>query len=484
MENRVIIAGGGPTGLMLACELRLAGVEAVVVEPRTEVGQDAQGMAVHGRTLEIFRHRGLTDRIRPEDIYAWPLTPFAFFWLDLSPVGEDDHTYAFPQWRTERLLRERAAELGADLRLGSSVTGYVQDDEGVTVSLVSADGAAEELRGGYLVGCDGAGSLVRRLAGIDFEASGLGYYGVLGDVTVADGVVPEFQTGLFAAGMFGALPLKPGMLRLMTIEFETDGPPEEVPVTTDELLGAILRVTGTEPKIGEVEWLSRFGGGTRLASRYRDRRVLLAGDAAHVLYISGTQGLNAGIHDAVNLAWKLAARIQGRAPDGLLDTYEQERRPLGEQFCTHAAAQTALMHPLDRIGPLRGLVGELIGIESVNKYLLEVTTLTRYPLPGSEAHPLIGAVVPNVPLSGPRAPRDVASGLHDARGLLLDLSGGKADASLWEGLVPSVEADPVPELDAAVLLIRPDGHVAFADPTGTDTDGLRAALSTWFGAPA
>ncbi|QXJ23887.1 FAD-dependent monooxygenase [Actinomadura graeca] len=491
MEDRVVIAGGGPAGLMLACELGLLGVDAVVLERDPEPDENSQGMAVHGRSLEVFKQRGLADRIRKEDIWAWPRTPFAFFWLDLDGVGEEDHTYAFPQWRTERLLEDRARELGVDIRRGHELVGFEQDATGVTVETRSAAGP-DRLRGAFLVGCDGADSRVRRLAGIEFETAGLGYHGVLGDVVLSDGPPPEFTTGLFQQGMFGALPLQPGELRLMTIEFGAEGPGPGTPVTAEELRASIRRVTGTDPEVEGVRWLARFGGTTRHARRYREGRVLLAGDAAHVLYISGTQGLNAGIQDAVNLGWKLAAEIQGRAPDGLLDTYHGERHPVGERICSHARAQMALMHPFDRVTPLRGLVAELLEIGAVNRFLLELPSATGYPLPVAEGtegepHPLLGRPVPDVPLDTGGGPAGTAEALHAGRGVLLDLSGGAADlgeAAAWAGRVDIVTAKPVPELDAAVLLVRPDGHVAYADRTGGDGKGLRWALATWFGEPA
>ncbi|MUN39452.1 FAD-dependent monooxygenase [Actinomadura litoris] len=489
-EDRVVIAGGGPTGLMLACELGLAGVEAVVVERDPEQDEDSQGMAVHGRSLEVFKRRGLADRIREEDIWAWPRTPFAFFWLDLGDLGEQDYTYAFPQWRTERLLEERARELGVDIRRGHELVGFEQDAAGVTVETRSAEGS-DRLRGAFLVGCDGADSKVRDLAGIEFESSGLAYHGVLGDVVLSDGPQPEFTTGLFQRGMFGALPLQPGELRLMTIEFGARAPDRGTPVTAEELRASIGRVTGTDPEVEGVRWLSRFGGTTRHARRYREGRVLLAGDAAHVLYISGTQGLNAGIQDAVNLGWKLAAEVQGWAPDGLLDTYHGERHPVGERICMHARAQMALMHPLDQVTPLRALVGDLLEIDAVNRFLLELPSAAGYPLPAAdgtqgEPHPLLGQPLPDVPLDTGGEPDGVAAALRYGRGVLLDLSDGAADlgeAGAWAGRVDVVTAKPLRELDAAVLLVRPDGHVAYADRTGGDPKDLRRALASWFGEP-
>lgn len=454
MTPAVVIAGGGPTGLMLACELGLHGVRTVVLERLASPSENSAGMGVHARTLEVLEQRGLASRIPQQDMFAWPRTPFALLWLDLSVASERDLTYALPQWRTERLLAERATELGVEIRRGAEVIGLEQDDTGVTVGLRSG----EQLRCGYLVGCDGAGSAVRSLAGIDFPAGNQTYYGVLGEVVTDGG---DFQGGLYPTGMFGALPLRPGMLRLMTIEFDKAPPDDDVPVTVDELGAAIERVTGRKPTIGEVGWLSRFGGANRLASHYRDGRVFLAGDAAHTVFVSGTQGLNTGIHDAVNLGWKLAADVNGWAPPGLLDTYHSERHPVGQRMCMHAEAQLALLHPLDTAGPLREIFQELLRVPEVNRLLLEMPA----------ADPVLNDGIPDV-------------ALPTGRGVLVDYA-GDADISGWLDRVDVVTTDPAPSTDAVRVLIRPDGRVAYVD-TGDDSldDGLGAALRTWFGEPA
>ena len=479
MSRTVLIAGGGPTGLMLACELALAGVPVIVIERRAGIEQVSPGMAIHGRTLEAFRQRGLTDRIPAVAVAPWPRTPFALMWLDLATVDERDYTYVFPQWRTEELLAARAAELGVTIRRESELTGFTQDDTGVSVSVRSA-GHEEVLRVGYLVGCDGEFSSVRALAGIDFPATGMRYYGVMGDVELAPGTDIEFISGVFPAGLSSAIPLRPGLVRLMTVEFETDRPGESEPVTAAELRSSISRITGRTPDIGEPHWVSRFGNYTRLADSYRKGRVFLAGDAAHVLFVSGTQGLNTGIQDAVNLGWKLAATINGWAPPDLLDTYQSERRAVGERVVAHARAQMALLYPVDRIAELRRTVEEFLAYDSVNHYLLRAAVKDDYPGLGER-------ITDTVVRTGGE---ETTAGelLHSARGLVLDLSGGAADlaavAAGWSDRVDVVAAEPVDGVAAAALVIRPDGHVAHVDPDGADADGIRAALTAWFGRPA
>lgn len=491
--STVVIAGAGPTGLMLAAELALAGVHAVVLEPRSGGEEYSQGMAVHGRSLELLAQRGLAGRIGPEEMWAWPRTPFAFFWLDLATVDERDFTYALPQWRFEQMLQERADELGVEMRRGEEVCDATDDGDGVTVT-VRRGGDEYQLRADYLVGCDGAGSTVRELAGIGFPGSGWSYSGLICDVALPDGDSPTFDSGIHEGGIFGALPLRPGMVRLMTIEFGSE-PAADVPVTVGEVRDTVQRLTGSVPEIGDVLWLSRFGGVTRLAERYRKERIFLAGDAAHSLFISGTQAMNAGLHDAVNLGWKLAAVVGGRGPADLLSTYHEERHPVGAGICQHARAQIAMLHPLGRVSPLRELFTGLVELDEVNRLLLRSATGVRYPMtPGAsedgEPHPLLGERVPDVPLSTSAAGvTSTLEALHAGRGVLFDLSGGSHHPDAvrggfrWSDRVDIVTAAPTPELGVTTLLVRPDGYVAHADPGGTDDLGLIRALRTWFGEP-
>lgn len=477
MSRTVVIAGAGPTGLTLACELALAGIDTVVIEPNAEPNTRSRGMGIHGRTVEFLRQRGLADRISEADSFVWPRAPFALLWLDVAAGDERDHTIAHAQWRTEELLLGRATELGVDIRRGQRVVGFAQDDTGVTVR-VEGPGGTTSVRAAHLVGCDGAESTVRELAGIAFPGDGLASHGLFADVPLTESIHDSFEAGLHPTGMAAAMPIEHGTLRLMAIELGAEPPAGDSPATLDELRAMIARISGREPDVTQARWVSRFGGRTRLADRYSAGRVLLAGDAAHEVFISGSQAMNAGIQDAANLGWKLAATITGWAPDGLLDTYESERRPVGEQICTHARATLMLLHPLEKMAPLRELLGELLRFDEVNRLLLRLPTAADYPMAG--AHPLAGTRIPDLKLSTSDGVVGVADRLRHGRGVLLDFTSG-ADLAGWRDRVDVVSARPAPELDADTVLLRPDGYVAHAGPAD---ESLRTALTTWFGEPA
>ncbi|MFG3056893.1 FAD-dependent monooxygenase [Kitasatospora sp. NPDC048239] len=485
-NQRVVIAGAGPTGLLLAAELRLAGVETVILERLPEASGESRGLGLHVRSLEILHQRGLVDRFRTPETEAWPAMHFGLFWLQRPEGPKADYTLAVPQWKTEHALEGRARELGTEIRRGHEVTGLSQDDERVVVEVEGPDGPYR-LEAAYLVGADGGHSRVRKLAGIGFPGTGSTFYGVLGDVIVKEGDTVAYSAELYPGGWLANVPIEGGRkLRLMTTEFDQERPGDDVPVTNDELREAIKRVTGTAPDFEETTWLSRFGNSTRLADEYRSGRVLLAGDAAHVHYPIGGQGLNTGLQDAFNLGWKLAATVQGRAPEGLLDTYHAERRPVGQRVCVNTQAQVSLLYPLEKITPLREIFAELVKFKEVNDYLLHLVTGvgTRYevPLPegAGEPHALLGRLVPDAELVTADGPTSLASHLHDGRGLLIRFAEG-LDAEGWTDRVDVLTAEPHPDLDAAALLIRPDGHIAAATD---DPAVLRHALTTWFGAPA
>jgi 2-polyprenyl-6-methoxyphenol hydroxylase-like FAD-dependent oxidoreductase len=487
-DYQVIIAGGGPTGMMLACELGLAGVRPLVLERLTEVSSASRSLALGTRTLECFEQRGLDWFAGSPQVRA-----YNFGMLDLTKVvPPGSMPVRVPQGTIEVRLEERAIELGATVRRGHEVVDLDQDASGVTVHVRTDDGAYD-VRGAFLVGCDGGGSTVRKRAGIDFPGTASDIYGITGEMTLAPECVPDhIGPRLFPRGLVSIIPLEPGMHRVMSAEFGAEMPGKDVPVTAEEQQAGVRRVSGEELKIGEVRWLSRFGNATRLATPYRKGRVLVAGDAAHVHFPAGGQGLNTGVQDAVNLGWKLAAEVQGRAPEGLLDSYHGERHPVGALVCRNTRAQTSLMHPLDRIGPLRDVLGEILRYPQVSKHFIEMMTALdiRYPIAypdrpfGEDTHPLIGRRVPLVDLRTPAGKVNLATALTPGRGVLIDMTDGAdlGDLSGWAGRVDVVTARPEPELTADVVLVRPDGYAAWADSAG-DTDGLRLALRTWFGEP-
>lgn len=485
MRQTVVIAGGGPTGLMLAGELGLAGVPSVVIERQPEANGWSRSLTLQARSVEVLAQRGL-DWFR-----EYPhVRSYNFGLLELT--GLIDRSLVpllVPQRRLEERLEERAIDLGVDIRRGQEVLGFAQDAEGVTVTVGSAEGEYR-LRGGYLVGCDGGSSTVRKLGGIDFPGSASTIDGITGDVITSPDVEERLPPTLYDTGLFAVTPLAPGHFRVTAIEFGQEQTSKHVPVTVDEFGDKIKRVAGVDCRIlqiGEARWLSRFGNPTRLAERYRDGRVFLAGDSAHIhLPVSG-QGLNTGIQDAWNLGWKLAAAVNGWAPPGLLDSYEAERRPVGRRVCMNTRAQDALMYPLERVGPLREIFRELLRIEEVNRSLTDMVTGIgiRYPMtasPDATDHPLLGKRMADIALSTADGATSTWRVLHSGRGVVLVLSGAPApELRGWEDRVDTIAASPDQDLEAAVLLIRPDGHVAYVDRTGTDHDGMRLALRTWFG---
>jgi 2-polyprenyl-6-methoxyphenol hydroxylase-like FAD-dependent oxidoreductase len=485
----VAIVGAGPVGLMLAGELRRAGVDVVVLERLTEPVHWPRSLFVQNRSIEVLAQRGL-DWFA--DAPRWHNYNFGF--LHLSRLRDDSDfvpRYA-PQHRFEELLEERAGAMGAEIRRGHEIVGLVQDGAGVTAR-VRADTGQYDLHAAYLVGCDGGRSTVRKLAGIDFPGTASTVSGITAWVSVA---ADQFPGGVHAdihpSGIVAVARLEPGLFRATTIEFGTGLPDRETEVSTEEMIAAARRIAGVDLAVEETHWISRFGNATRLAADYRRGRVLLAGDAAHIHFASAAQGLNTGVQDAVNLGWKLAGELAGWAPPGLLDSYHQERHPVGRRVCMYSQAQVALYHPLDEVAPLRELLAELFGIEDVSRFLLELSTGTgiRYPFE-AVAHPLLGRRVPDAPLVGSDGAGTIFEALRLGHGVVLDLGGGgsaaggdvRDTAGGWADRVAVVRAEPVAELEAKVLLVRPDGYVSFADADGGDRGGLRRALTTWFGAP-
>ncbi|MFF4169581.1 rifampin monooxygenase [Streptomyces sp. NPDC001744] len=473
----VIVVGAGPTGLMLAAELRLGGVDVVVLERLAEPTRESRGRGLHTRSVEMMDQRGLLDRFlaagekfRVGGLFGGITAP----WPDSLDTA---HPYglAVSQPATERLLNARALELGAEVRRGCEVVGLARDEDGVDVAL--ADGT--RLRSRYLVGCDGGRSTVRGLAGIGFPGEPATVETLLGDMeatedpaVIAAAVEEVRRTQL----RFGAVPDVDGHKGLYRIVVPADGVAEDrtAPPTLDEFRERLRHFAGTDFGVRAPRWLSRFGDATRQAERYRSGRVLLAGDAAHIHPPTGGQGLNLGVQDAFNLGWKLAAEVGGRAPDGLLDSYHTERHPVGAAVLDNTRAQITLLGTGPGATALRGLFSELMAFEEVNRYVTGMITAVEVRYDVGEGHELLGRRMRDVRLGRGR----LYELTHGARGLLLDRT-GRFSAEGWADRVDHV-VDAEAELDVPAVLLRPDGHVVWV---GDGRCGPDEALARWFGAP-
>ncbi|TWD83357.1 2-polyprenyl-6-methoxyphenol hydroxylase-like FAD-dependent oxidoreductase [Kribbella amoyensis] len=476
----VIIAGGGPTGLMLAAELRLHGIEVLLLEKDRVPTKVVRSLGLHARSIEMMDQRGLLDRFLALG-KQYPLGGFFAGIQKPAPERLDTaHGYVLgiPQTITDRLLAEHATELGAEIQRGCEVTGLSQDDDAVTVEL--ADGT--QLRARYLVGCDGGRSTVRRLVGIGFPGEPSRVETLLGEMEVD--VSPETLMAVVTEVRktqlrFGAMPLEDGVYR---VGVPAEGVAEDrgVPPTFEEFKQQLRVHAGTDFGAHSPRWLSRFGDGTRQAERYRVGRVLLAGDAAHTHPPTGGQGLNLGIQDAFNLGWKLAADLNGWAPDGLLDTYEAERHPVAAAVLDNTRAQMELLSLEPGPASVRRLLAELMDFEDVNRYLIEkiIAIGICYDFGEGEGHgeghELLGRRLRDIQLKRGR----LYAELHAGRGLLLDQT-GRLSVTGWADRVDHL-VDVSEELDVPAVLLRPDGHVAWV---GDDQDELLSRLPKWFGAP-
>jgi 3-(3-hydroxy-phenyl)propionate hydroxylase len=483
-EHAVVIAGGGPVGLMLAGELALAKVDVAVVERRATqdlVGARAGGL--HARTIEVLDQRGIADRFLAKGRVA-QVAGFAWIPLDISDFPTR-HPYGLGLWQNhiERILADWVGELAVPIYRGREVTGFTQDDIGVDVAL--SDG--ESLRADYLVGCDGGRSLVRKAAGIDFPGSEPTTSYLIAEVELAE--EPEWGTGRDGRGVRSlSRTAEGGPVRVLVTERQLAARDEP---TLRDLSEALVAAYGSDYGVHSPTSISRFTDMTRQAAAYRAGRVLLAGDAAHVHPPVGGQGLNIGVQDAVNLGWKLAQVVNRNAPESLLDTYHAERHPVGARVLRNTMAASVLLRGDERIDALRDTLSELLGMDEPRKRFAGMMSGLdiRYDL--GEGHPLFGRRMPDLDLVTPDGLLRTYTLLHDARPVLLDLGGpGRLDITPWSARVRRVDADYAGVWELPVIgevpppsgvLIRPDGHVAWVGD-GNDA-GLADSLTTWFGPP-
>jgi 3-(3-hydroxy-phenyl)propionate hydroxylase len=478
-DHAVVIAGGGPTGLMLAAELTLAGVDVAIVERRaSQELESSRSRGLHSRTIEVLDQRGVADRFLAEG-QAMQVQAFAGIPLDISDFPTR-HNYglALGQNHFERILAAWVSELGVPTVRQCEVTGFTQDETGVDVEL--SDGRS--FRTDYLVGCDGGRSVIRKSAGIEFPGWDPSTSWLIAEVETDE----EPEIGLRGGGGIGRA--DGGRVGVVLIEPQLEHTSEP---TLQDVREALIAVDGTDYGVHSPTWISRFTDMTRQAESYRKGRVLLAGDAAHVHSPQGGQGLNVGVQDAVNLGWKLAQVVNGTSPDDLLDTYHAERHPVGARVLRNTMAQGALRGEGGRPEALRETISDLLSMDEPRKrYAAMISGLDiHYDL--GEGHPLLGRRMPDLDLTTADGPLRVFTLLHEAKPVLLSLGGpGGPDITPWADRVQLIDADPVGQWELPVLgpvaapsavLIRPDGHVAWVG-AGSDT-GLRDALTSWFGRP-
>jgi 2-polyprenyl-6-methoxyphenol hydroxylase-like FAD-dependent oxidoreductase len=495
-DHAVLIAGAGPTGLMLAGELALAGIDVAIIERRANqdlAGTRASGL--HSRTIEVLDQRGIADGFIAEGQKA-QVAGFAGVSLDISGFPTR-HNYGLGlrQKHVERLLGAWVGELGVPFIRSAEVTGFVQDDDGVDVAL--SDGRT--LRADFLVGCDGGRSLIRKTAGIAFPGSDPTTSALIAEVELAE--EPAWGIHRDARGVH-ALARVDYEIRDGKVVYADEGPvgvmvtEEHVGATAEptlrDLQEAMIAVYGTDYGVHNPTSISRFTDATRQAAAYRNGRVLLAGDAAHIHAPDGGQGLNIGMQDAVNLGWKLAQVVKGTSPDSVLDTYHAERHPVAARVLRITMASVALRREDDRTTALRETVAELLRMDEPRKRFAGMLSGLDVHYDLGEGHPLVGRRMPDLDLVIASGPLRVFSLLHDARPVLLNLGPvGDIDTSLWADRVRLVDAtyDGPWELPvigaitaAAAMLIRPDGYVTWVGDSGGL--GLTDALTTWFGGPA
>ncbi|GAB3160799.1 FAD-dependent monooxygenase [Amycolatopsis stemonae] len=463
----VLVAGAGPAGLLLAAELALAGVRTTIVERHPERPPFCRGFNLNSRSLDLLARRGLAEGLVAEGhrVPHAPVTGLPGPLLLADAATDHPFSLGIPQTRVEEVLEARALDLGVEILRGHELRSFAQDADGVTVTVHNG----RTLRARYLVGCDGGRSTVRKQAGIGFPGVDAQWFALLGDVEC------ELPHGV-SAGPDGrtvfVIP-RPGYVRI--IVREDDSPADKYePVTLERLQAQVDAVLGRHVELREPRWLTRFGDAARLASRYREGRVLLAGDAAHIHPPAGAIGVNVALDDAFNLGWKLAATVHGTAPEGLLDTYHAERHAAGARILANTRAQVALEECASE--PWADLMRRVAAHPAGNRALAEIITGLDASYDSGE-HPWLGRLAPDVPLLVDGRETHLAALLHRGHPVLLDLTGS---FGAWPGLdVVAAESPSTSDIEA--VLLRPDGHVAWVGTPGAGADGLAEAVHRWIG---
>ncbi|MET8652629.1 FAD-dependent monooxygenase [Nocardia aurea] len=483
----VVIAGAGPTGLMLACELRLAGIEVTVVDRLPARTGESRAGGIHARTMEIFDQRGMLDPLiaRGRRIASGHFAGLPLDFTDLDT--RYPFTLAVLQSVIEEELDIRAVAAGASIRWNAPVTGIRQDADGVDVEI----GGARTIRAAYLVGCDGGRGAVRTLTGIDFAGTDATMTGMIADVELShppEGPVFGRRRG---AGDYSIIQFEPGWYRLMLQRYDRALDRGAAP-DFEDFRARFVEIADSDPGMHSPRWVTQFGDAARHAERYRHGRVFVAGDAAHIHFPAGGQGLNLGVQDAVNLGWKLAAAVRGRAPEGLLDSYESERYPVAARVLHNTRAQTALSRPGPHTDALRDMVASFLDTDEVRRRLASMITALDIRYETGGAHPSTGYRVPDADLRVGGTDTRVHVLLRTGRSILLchkwipDIAG-------WEDRVDVIETHDRAGIRSATgsggvgtpaaVLVRPDGYVAWAGD-GPGTGGLTEALTRWFGPAA
>lgn len=484
-DHSVVIAGGGPTGMMLAAELALAGTDVLVVERRDSHELDgSRSGGLHSRTIEVLDQRGVSDRFLAEG-QQHPAAGFAYIPLELGDFPTR-HNYLLALWQRdfERIMAGWITELGVSIRRSCDVIGLRQDDAGVDLDLSTGS----SLRADYLVGCDGGRSLVRKAAGIDFPGHGPSVSFVIAEVEMTE--TPELGVRPEGGGIGPVDPQSPGGPYRLALK--EDGVDHAGEPTLDDLRATLVRLCGRDFGVHSPSWISRFTDATRQAAAYRSGRVLLAGDSAHIHFPMGGQGLNIGVQDAVNLGWKLAQVVAGTSPETLLDTYHDERHPIAERVLHNTMAQVALTTADDRHPALRETMAELLAMDEPRRNIAGMISGLDVHYDLGDGHPLLGRRMPDLDITTADGATRVFELLHDAQPVLLNFAErGGFDISPWADRVrlvdsgydgswelPVIGAVPAPR----AVLVRPDGHVAWIGALA-DAD-LPGALTAWFGPAA